>query len=144
LVTFCRQTRYIALFERKNLIYGIASWWRVKYISCTISRYWKMKGSTEYVSILFKLLFIGATSVKSQPILQVALKVFAFKSIKEIVAGNFIPYLLIGITNMFTVLFKTQFSYKIDANHILCIMCHWYLIGIVENVTSKPQFKNVD
>jgi len=33
-------------------MYEIVSWSREKHISCTISRYWKMKGSTKYVSIL--------------------------------------------------------------------------------------------
>jgi len=51
----------------------------------------------------YKLLFIGATSVKLQAIPKVPMKDFAFKSIKEIVSGNFILDLLIYIRNMFTV-----------------------------------------
>ena len=53
----------------------------------------------------YKLLFIGATFVKSQAIPKVPMKDFSFKSIKEIVGGNFIPDLLISMRNMFTIVF---------------------------------------
>jgi len=48
----------------------------------------------------FKLLFIGATSVHPQPIANVPKKVYHFRSIKEVVAGNFCPDLLIGMYNI--------------------------------------------
>ena len=53
----------------------------------------------------YKLLFIGATSVKLQAIAKLPMKAYSFKSIKDIVSGNFIPDLLIGMTNIITVLF---------------------------------------
>ncbi|XP_027903577.1 uncharacterized protein LOC114163466 [Vigna unguiculata] len=62
----------------------------------------------------YKLLFIGATSVKLQAIAKLPMKAYNFKSIKDIVSGNFIPDLLID------------------------------LIGVVENVRIKPQFKSVE
>ncbi|XP_027922825.1 uncharacterized protein LOC114180725 [Vigna unguiculata] len=43
----------------------------------------------------FKLLFIGATSVRPQPIANIPNSVYQFRSIKEVVAGNFSPDLLI-------------------------------------------------
>ena len=45
----------------------------------------------------FKLLFIGATSVRPQPIANIPNSVYQFRSIKEVVAGNFSPDLLIGM-----------------------------------------------
>ena len=53
----------------------------------------------------FKLLFIVVTSVKPQLIAQVLMKVFSFQSIKAILARNFIANFLIGMTNLFTILF---------------------------------------
>jgi len=47
----------------------------------------------------FKLLFIGATFVRPQPTANVPKKVYQFRSIKEVVAGNFSPDLLIGMYN---------------------------------------------
>ncbi|XP_027915992.1 uncharacterized protein LOC114175433 [Vigna unguiculata] len=43
----------------------------------------------------YKLLFIGATSVKLQVIAKLPMKAYNFKSIKDIVSDNFIPDLLI-------------------------------------------------
>ncbi|XP_027932882.1 replication protein A 70 kDa DNA-binding subunit C-like [Vigna unguiculata] len=61
----------------------------------------------------FKLLFIGATSVRPQPIANIPNSVYQFRSIKEVVASNFSPDLLID------------------------------LIGWVDNVKAKAQSKNV-
>ena len=75
----------------------------------------------------YKLLFIGATSVKSQAIPKVSMKDFVVKSIKEIVSGNFsgnfIPDLLIGMRNIITVLFLFKFFlYDCHTNRILYIL----------------------
>jgi len=48
----------------------------------------------------FKLLFIGATFVRPQPIANVPNKFYHFQSIKEIIAGKFCPDLLIGMYNI--------------------------------------------
>jgi len=47
----------------------------------------------------FKLLFIGATSVCPQAIANVPKNVYQFRSIKEVVASNLFPDLLIGMYN---------------------------------------------
>jgi len=71
----------------------------------------------------YKLLFIGATSVKLQAIAKLPMKAYNFKSIKDIVSGNFIPDLLIGMTNIITVLFLfRKISYDFHTNCILYIM----------------------
>ena len=44
----------------------------------------------------FKLLFIGATTIKEQLLTTISMKVFKFKSIKDIVDGNFATDLLVG------------------------------------------------
>jgi len=44
----------------------------------------------------FKLLFIGATSVRRQPIASIPAKVWKFKSIKDIIDGNYSADLLVG------------------------------------------------
>ena len=44
----------------------------------------------------FKLLFIGATFVRRQPIASIPTKVWKFKSIKDIIDGNYSVDLLVG------------------------------------------------
>jgi len=44
------------------------------------------------------------------------MKFFAFQSIKEIVSGNFIVDLLIGMTNLFTIYFNENFCINNYAN----------------------------
>ena len=129
MIFYCRRTKYIALFAGKSLIYGIASWLREKHISCTISRYWKMKGSIGYVSILTSYCLLVLHPWSCKLLLNFA---YNFKSIKDIVSGNFIPDLLIGMTNIITVLFLfRKISYDFHTNCILYIMslrldwCRW-------------------
>jgi len=69
----------------------------------------------------YKLLFIGATSVKLQVIAKLPMKAYNFKSIKDIVSDNFIPDLLIGMRNIITVLFFNKFAYDSHTNPILYI-----------------------
>ncbi|XP_027915952.1 uncharacterized protein LOC114175379 [Vigna unguiculata] len=61
----------------------------------------------------FKLLFIGATFVRRQPIASIPTKVWKFKSIKDIIDGNYSAYLLVDV------------------------------IGVVDNVEEKPSSKNI-
>ncbi|XP_027938453.1 replication protein A 70 kDa DNA-binding subunit E-like [Vigna unguiculata] len=61
----------------------------------------------------YKLLFIGATSVRRQPIASIPAKVWKFKSIKDIIDGNYSADLLVDV------------------------------IGVVDNVEEKPSYKNV-
>ena len=71
----------------------------------------------------YKLLFIGATSVKLQAIAKLPMKAYSFKSIKDIVSGNFIPDLLIGMRNIISVLFLFKiFLYDCHTNRILYIL----------------------
>jgi len=44
----------------------------------------------------FKLLFIGATTIKEQLLPTILMKVFKFKSVKDIVDGNFVADLLVA------------------------------------------------
>jgi len=44
----------------------------------------------------FKLLFIGATFVRLQPIVGIPAKVWKFKSIKDIIDGQYFADLLVG------------------------------------------------
>jgi len=44
----------------------------------------------------FKLLFIGATSIRSQPIASIPAKVWKFKSIKDIIDKQYSVDLLVG------------------------------------------------
>ncbi|XP_027935594.1 uncharacterized protein LOC114190767 [Vigna unguiculata] len=61
----------------------------------------------------YKLLFIGATTIKQQPISSIPLNVYNFKSIEDIVDGNYSADLVYDI------------------------------IGVVDNVRCNPQSKNV-
>ena len=73
----------------------------------------------------FKLLFIGATFVRRQPIASIPAKVWKFKSIKDIIDGNYSAYLLVG---KFFILHSYMF-----AIFLLCLLtvlffhfrCHW-------------------
>jgi len=44
----------------------------------------------------FKLLFIGATSIRPQPIASIPRKLWKFKSIKDIIDGKYCVDLLVG------------------------------------------------
>jgi len=48
-----------------------------------------------YVIILLTC-YIGATSVKKQLLPSIPMKIFKFKSIKDVIDGNFSPDLLVG------------------------------------------------
>ncbi|XP_027904305.1 uncharacterized protein LOC114164038 [Vigna unguiculata] len=61
----------------------------------------------------FKLLFIGATSIRAQPIASIPRKLWKFKSIKDIIDGKYCSYLLVDV------------------------------IGMVDNVEEKGHSKNV-
>jgi len=45
----------------------------------------------------YKLLFIGATTIKEQPILSIPVSVYNFKSIEDIVDGNYVADLVYGM-----------------------------------------------
>jgi len=53
----------------------------------------------------YKLLFIGATVVKAQPMPNILLKVYKFKSIKEIIDEDCCPSILIGMYILHFLLF---------------------------------------
>jgi len=83
----------------------------------------------------FKLLFIGATSVKPQPIANIPKKVYEFQSILEVVAGNFCADLLIGMSHRWNLFISLNnllllfFVIIISLNNFFCYFFRFDWLG---------------
>jgi len=86
----------------------------------------------------FKLLFIGETSVWRQPIASIPAKVWKFKSIKDIIDGNYSADWLVSFLSLIHIcLLFFCCVYLLFCFSILDV------IGVVDNVEEKPSSKNV-
>jgi len=74
----------------------------------------------------FKLLFIGATSIRPQPIASIPRKLWKFKSIKDIIDGKYCVDLLVGKFIVVSLCMCPIFIFIVNLLIFLHVRCDWY------------------
>jgi len=74
----------------------------------------------------FKLLFIGATSIRPQPIASIPRKLWKFKSIKDIIDGKYCSDLFVCKFIVVLLCMCPIFCFFVNLLICLHVRCHWY------------------